>query len=210
MVAALPDGSDQDFRFVCDDGAAAGETPIAHPALAASPPLGNPWRIVRVVTAQQRWNKSSAYDARLALAVQTDVGWFVDELQRVESKNGERNTLEAVSLEQQELIPEGFPELVLRYRARYQNPRNASDEKSSWLVLAGIGPSGSPGITRPVQLELSEESEPEEGGARTTQIDAFDDKFLPTGEVELTRSPRSTRKVSPQGDLAGVHKLSFP
>jgi hypothetical protein len=142
--------------------------------------------------------------------VQTDVGWFVDELARVESKSGESNTLDAVSIDQQELIPEGFPELVLRYTAHYHNPRNNSDEKSRWLVLSGIGPSGSPGVTRPVQLELIEESEPEEGGAVRTQVDAFEEKFLPTGEIELARSARSTKKVSPQGDLAGVHKLSFP
>jgi tetratricopeptide (TPR) repeat protein len=208
LRAELPAGAERDVRFSCDDPADLAAGTIGHGALALASPTV-PYRAARVLSLTQRW-PNGAYDGRLALAVQTDVGWFVDELARVQAQHGETNTLDVVSIEQQDVIPEGAPELVVRYTAHYRNPRNHSDERSRWLLLAGIGPSGAPGATHAVQVELTEESEPEEGVEVKTQVDAFEEKFLPTGEIELVRSPKSTRKVSPQGDLAGVHKLSFP
>jgi tetratricopeptide (TPR) repeat protein len=206
------DSTGKDFAFACDEHEDEDDGPARGGPFAIKSPAA-PWSAVRLLVTKETWEYSleNCYYATLWLAVETAAGWFLADVGHARAGRSDFTTLTIQSLALADFIPGGAPELVLRYQREYQSRRNEDTQSSDNLVLAGLGPSGKPSVTAAIQLKNRAVTDEDPSGdvKPTEQLEAFEDRFLPSGELEI-KPGKSTKKVNPQTDLLGRHRLAFP
>jgi tetratricopeptide (TPR) repeat protein len=158
-------------------------------------------------------------NADFYLAIKMPTGWYVAGNTGVTLNSmRQTNELGLDSLEVRDVVPGGAPEVVLRTTTS-SDYRGTDQTTSSWMNVAGVGPSGRPSATAQILLERQDtetdygEMEKDDSPKESTSGATLDAHFLPDGQLEI-KGP--VKKVGAGLDasliapLVGKHALLFP
>jgi len=167
-----------------------------------------PYRAVRIFSNRCERDGGSS-DASLTdyfLALQTADGWRIESIVSLESRHycSEGFTLD--SLSESDVIPGGAREILIRWSQDY-GCRTGESKNTTYLRVAGIGPSGKPSLTPTITLSSEEtgESSSYSGDDAPTTRSVLDFSFDKTGRLIL-----KNREGARKDPNLGAHPLVFP
>lgn len=178
-----------------------------------------PYKEVRYFGTECSQRGGDLINADYYLAIKLATGWYIaGQAGSTFNSMKQTNELKVEKLEVRSAVPGGAPLVILRTSAS-SDYRGTDDVDSTWLNVAGVGPSGRPSATAQILLSQTDtqmdiETMDEDGNGKETSSGAtLEATFLPDGVLEI-KGP--FKKVGGGIDpdrmapLLGKHQLLFP
>src|SRR5262249_22080229 len=178
-----------------------------------------PYKEIRYFSTECSQRGGDLVTADYYLAIKLPTGWYLaGQAGSTLNSMKQMNELTVEKLEVRDVVPGGAPEVVLRTQTT-SDYRGTDSVDSTWLNVAGVGPSGRPSATAQILLSQTEtqmdlDTMDADGNAKETSSGAtLEASFLPDGVLEI-KGP--FKKVGGGIDadrtapLLGNHQLLFP
>ncbi|HNN94770.1 MAG TPA: tetratricopeptide repeat protein [Pseudomonadota bacterium] len=167
-----------------------------------------PYRAVRIFSnrCERGGGMSDASLTDYYFALQTADGWRVESIASLEARHYCWEDLKLESLIESDVIPGGAREILIRWSQSY-GCRSGATKDTTYLRVAGIGPSGKPSLTPTITLSTEQTGEPSHTSDEDAPItrSVLDFSFDKSGRLIL-KNREGARK---DPDL-GAHPLVFP
>jgi tetratricopeptide (TPR) repeat protein len=180
-------------------------------ATLAKPPA--PVSAARVVSAQCNFhNGKDIVTEDFSLAVRVGDQWFVGDLADSLNSMRQTQTVEAKTIEARPLVAGGPMRLVVHVSTMSMY-RGMDANTHDTVVIAGVGASGKPSITRPIlEFTTVDEDDPETGENKSSHGGKLKLNFQAGDALEITLGKKDGSGIDKEtlAPLLGKHVLLFP